>query len=270
MSASNTDVEWERWGRADPYFGVITHERFRLSNLNDEARREFFVSGQVHVDYVLAMCRTYIDPGLAPRRVLDFGCGVGRVIIPWAGQAEEVVGLDVSPSMLDEAHRNCMRMGVNNVALHLSTDDLSTWSSGFDLVHTCIVLQHIEQKRGRRLFTQLLQAIKPGGIGALHVTYAKAWLADTFGRDPNAEAEPVVARDVPGTKGLLARLGSLTRPVGPPPPEPQGDPGMQMHSYDLNALLFILQNSGVRRLHVEFTDHGGELGVFVFFQRPTS
>ena len=270
-STMNTDTEWEQWGRADPYFGVITHDRFRLGKLNEQTRKEFFDTGEIHVDYVMAMCHTYIDAHFKPTRVLDFGCGVGRVVIPWAARVDEAVGLDVAPSMLDEAHRNCVQMGARNVVLKLSSDDLSAWASSFDIVHTCIVLQHIDPTRGRSLFAQLLQAIKPGGIGAFHVTYAKAWFADSFGRDPQAGAAPATVREASGAKGLLARLGELTRPTeSTVAQEAKADPGMQMHSYDLNALLFILQTAGVRRFHVEFTDHGGELGVFVFFQRPLS
>jgi hypothetical protein len=46
------------------------------------------------------------------------------------------------------------------------------------------------------------------------------------------------------------------------------DPEIQMNPYHLNELFFLVQSSGVHRLHVEFTNHGGELGVFLFFQKP--
>jgi tRNA/tmRNA/rRNA uracil-C5-methylase (TrmA/RlmC/RlmD family) len=103
----STDIAWEEWGRRDPYFGVITNPKFRRSELNDHSKREFFESGQSHAHGVLTTIRRFIDPGFAPRTVLDFGCGVGRLLIPFAKVADEVVGLDVSPSMLKEARRNC-------------------------------------------------------------------------------------------------------------------------------------------------------------------
>lgn len=40
-----------------------------------------------------------------PRTVLDAGCGTGRVAIELAGRGVSVVGVDVDPSMLDEARR---------------------------------------------------------------------------------------------------------------------------------------------------------------------
>ncbi len=43
---------------------------------------------------------------------------------------------------------------------------------------------------------------------------------------------------------------------------------MQMNPYNLREILFCLQRFGVQRFYAEFTDHGGELGVFLFFQKP--
>ena len=43
---------------------------------------------------------------------------------------------------------------------------------------------------------------------------------------------------------------------------------MQMNSYDMNAILFIVQSLGVVDMHIEYKDHGGELGAILFFQKP--
>jgi ubiquinone/menaquinone biosynthesis C-methylase UbiE len=59
--------------------------------------------------------RSAFDPEFRPCRVLDFGCGVGRCTIPFARIAEEVVALDVSPSMLREAEKNCLERALDNV-----------------------------------------------------------------------------------------------------------------------------------------------------------
>src|SRR4051812_38611679 len=113
----STDHAWKQWGEKDPYFGVLTADKFRRHNLTAEAKAEFLDSGRGHVEYVLAMLRKHIDPAFAPRRVLDFGCGVGRLVIPFAREADEVVGVDVSEGMLAEARRNCDDAGARNVKL---------------------------------------------------------------------------------------------------------------------------------------------------------
>ena len=44
-------------------------------------------------------------------------------------------------------------------------------------------------------------------------------------------------------------------------------PQMQMNAYPLNAVFQAVQESSVRRMHVELTDHGGCQGVLLFFRK---
>jgi SAM-dependent methyltransferase len=256
----STDRHWESWGAQDPYYGVLTHPRFRSAALNDEARAEFFHTGRVHAEHVLHTCRQQVDPAFAPQRVLDFGCGVGRVLIPFAGVAAEAVGVDVSPSMLAEAQRNCDAAGASNVRLLPSDDALSALDGEFDLVHSCIVLQHIEVPRGRALFGALLQRIRPGGLGALHVTFGWDHFDANWGQPPPPPPPPR------GPRAWLAQRLRALPGFAPAPPE-HVDPEMQMNFYNLSELQYLLQRSGVQRLYTEFTDHGGAIGAFMFFRR---
>jgi SAM-dependent methyltransferase len=243
-----TDSAWEEWGRRDPYFGVITHSKYRRSQLTEDSKREFFESGGPHVHHVLATIRERIDPNFTPRRILDFGCGVGRLLLPFAAIAEEVVGADVSPSMLQEAVRNCEQRGVRNIRLLLSDDGLSTLTDKFDLIHSFIVFQHIPVERGRIIFLALLQHLRPGGVGAIHLTYSKHHYTLNQGA-------PLVPEQ---SARVVARAAA---PIG-------ADPEIQMNPYNVNQMLFAMQGTGISRFYAEFTDHGGELGVFIFFQTP--
>lgn len=266
----STDTEWEKWGRQDPYFGVITAERFRSDRLNDEALAEFFVSGEHHVEGVLRSCRNYFGSDFAPKRILDFGCGVGRLVVAFAREADEVVGVDISESMLAEAARNCANRELGNVRLARSDDKLSQVSGTFDLVHSAITLQHIDVTRGRQIIQRMLQLLVPGGVMAVQLTYAKGYHPNTFGRAPLTTPTHLP----PPVDGFLTRLirrrrgsattgGSSASEAAPP-----RDPQMLMNPYDLNEIAFILQTAGVTGFHTEFTDHGGELGVFMFLRRP--
>lgn len=250
----STDLAWVRWGEQDPYFAVITDPAFRAADLDAAAKARFFASGAEHVSYVLDTCRRRVDPAFSPRRALDFGCGVGRVALPLAEQIDAVVGVDVSPAMLAEARRNAADRGLTNLELLPSDDTLSALQGRFDLVHCFIVFQHIDVVRGRCFFARLLEHLADGGIGALHVTTAKAYHPDTYGQPPSATEE-----------GGLRRLFSLGAAKPPPAPD---DPEMLMNPYNLSELSFLLQRAGVQRMHTEFTDHGGELGAFLFFQKP--
>lgn len=246
----STDIAWEEWGRRDPYFGVITDKKFRLAELTPEAKAEFFESGRVHVEYVMQMIHQYINPRFVPRRALDFGCGVGRLVVPFAKIAQEVTGIDVSKAMLDEARKNCAEMGIANVVLAESDDRLSKVTDSFDLVHSYIVFQHIPPARGREIFKELLLRLQPGGVGAVHFAYSKAHFSGNHGVPP---------------VGWLAAIKAAAKPTAD-----DADPEMQMNSYPMTELLFAMQVAGVHRFHAEFTDHGGELGVFLFFQKTAA
>ncbi len=264
----NTDTAWEEWGARDPYYGVLTHPQYRAAVLTPEAKEEFFAMGRWHADRVLATCRRHLDADFNPRRVLDFGCGVGRLLIPFAQVAQEVVGVDISPSMLAEARRNCDERGLQHVTLLPSDDALSAVQGQFDLVHSSIVLQHIDVQRGRLLFQRLVERVAPGGCGALHVTFAWDIYASTFGHPP----APVLPPPPSAAARLKQAVRSwLSRPPPPPPPAPDPatqDPEMQMHYYNLSELMFIAQRVGTHHVVTELTDHGGALGAFLFFQAP--
>ncbi len=243
-SDMNTDEAWEEWGRRDPYFGVITDPKYRRSAMKEVDKREFFESGRRHVDYVMRTIHDHIDSDFHPRSVLDFGCGVGRTLVSFAQIARKAVGLDVSVSMLDEAKRNCQERELRNVQLAQSDDAISSLTEPVDLIHSCIVFQHVAADRGRLIFRNLLKHLAPRGIGAFHLLYSKSGYADTHGIAP-------------------PKILSV-EPVAPRPSD--ADPEMQMIPYNLNEILFLMQSAGTRRFYSDFTDHGGELGVFLFFQ----
>ncbi len=274
-----TDQAWMAWGERDPYFAVITMPEFRRGVLDEQAKARFFQMGERHASYVLNMCRRHVDPGFKPATVMDFGCGVGRVTLPLAAETDLAVGVDISPAMLAEADLNAKARDIANVRWVLSDDNLSRVDGQFDLIHSAIVFQHIDVPRGRKLFARLLECLAPGGIAALQLTYSKAYHADTYGQPPAPPPRPPAS----GLATTVAETGSgwwsrfrgersggeqVPNPAPVPVPESGRDPEMQMNPYNLTDIAFMMQSAGIKDFHTTFTDHGGEWGVFLFFQRP--
>jgi SAM-dependent methyltransferase len=258
-----TDKDWIEWGKQDPYYAVFTHERFRGENLDEAGRQALFDAGRLQVATHLAAIRRHFDEGFRPRRVLDFGCGVGRVAIPLAelDSVSEVVGVDISPAMLEELGRNCPPALSRKLSLARSDDRLSAVEGCFDLVHSSIVLQHIPVRRGLALFAELVARVAPGGAGVLQVVYAKSSANWRRGREPRIQAWLIQlgARLVAGVRRLGASLG-LVRRV---------DPVMEMNCYPLNELTWLLQQQGIDRYLAELSDHGGALSITLLFQRSS-
>jgi 2-polyprenyl-3-methyl-5-hydroxy-6-metoxy-1,4-benzoquinol methylase len=244
------DKAWEEWGAQDPYFGVITHNKYRAKNLSCEARQEFFSSGEKHVQDVMADIRNHLDPAFSPCRALDFGCGVGRIALPLAEICEEVVALDVSDSMLAEARKNADARRLANVAFMKSDDELSRLSGDYDFIHSYIVFQHIPAARGEKILHRLLQHLSPRGIAVLHFTYrlrgSMLGRLVTWGRSY-----------VPLFNNLLNLLYGRKF----------SDPPMQMNSYHINRLLLELQGNGIKKVFSRFTDHAGDYGIVFYCQR---
>ncbi len=203
----DSDSAWEKWGKKDPYFSVITFERYRTNILTAEALEEFFKSGQDHVDYVMGTIRKVFDKEYTPDHSLDFGCGVGRLLLPLAAISKTATGIDISSSMLAEAKKNCEARGIQNVELFLSDDALAQLQGHqYDFIHSFIVFQHIPIQRGMRIFKSLMQHLAPGGFMAVQFTYAKAIYAETHGTPPTSNVLSKVAKAIPRVSNELPSL----------------------------------------------------------------
>jgi ubiquinone/menaquinone biosynthesis C-methylase UbiE len=249
MSDQWLERTWRPYGVADPYYAVLAEDRYRKNRFDDTARREFFKSGEEHIAWVLSNIRRSIDPEFTPTKALDFGCGVGRLVLPLSRIAREVVGADVSPTMLAEAQRNVDEAGASNVKLVLSDDSLQSHGTGFDLVHSYIVIQHIPPERGEAIFMGLADKLKPGGVGALHVTYARE--APTVRKVVHQ-----LRKSVPGVNAVV-NLAQGQRAA---------EPMIPMFNYKLENILEGLRERGCESVHMLLTDHGGHHGVMVLFQ----
>jgi SAM-dependent methyltransferase len=243
-----SDRSWEAYGRENPYYGVLTQPQFLGRRLDAATLAEFFASGERHVAAVMEDVQR-LAPGFAPRRVLDFGCGVGRLVIPFARRCEEVAGVDVSPAMLREAEANCRAAEVHNVELLPSDDTLSAVRKTYDLVHSFVVLQHIPVARGERIVRALLARLVEGGVGALHFTYST--------RGAARRMVHWAQRHVP----LAHNLVNLARG------RRFGEPLMQINAYSVDGVLEILHRGGCHLSLLRATSHAGQPGVMVYFRK---
>ena len=240
-SRTDSDRVWEELGRTQPYSAVLEHA----------SRAEFFASGEEHVARVLQIAHERIDPDYHPSRALDFGCGVGRILIPLAQLCEEVVGVDVSEAMLSEARRNCDDQGLSNVefipTLAALADDRQ-----FDLVHTYIVLQHIPRKRGMQIVAKLIDLVAAGGVGILHVQYDRT-------ASPLRKGANWARKHVPGVNDVANLVEGV----------PRRTPLMQMNVYFLDEIFRLLYGRQCRDLFVQLgeTGTGGYLSAAILFQK---
>ena len=252
-----SDRIWESFGSTDPYYGVLSADRWQGAGKSEAERLTFLATGERHIARVMATIRGRLAPDFEPRSALDFGCGVGRLVLPLARECGRAIGVDISPSMLKETAANARRAGLEDrIGLVLSDDGLTRVPGKVDLVHSYIVIQHLGTARGLAMTGQLLDRVNDGGVAALHVQYLR--------RESALRGLVYRARrDVPGFHALMTRI----RGDG----ASHGRGLMKMDSTPLVPLFTALQDKGFGEVHVEFSNHGHAradfLGMFVFARR---
>ena len=94
--------------------------------------------------------------------VVDYGCGVGRVLQYVAQRARHVVGIDISRNYLDRAREL------------IKKDNLEFYEPGqyqkenvADLVYSIMVLQHNDQAHREEMVQHIYRLLKTGGVAVI-------------------------------------------------------------------------------------------------------
>ncbi len=154
--------DWNELARREPYFAVLTDPKYLSGQWDEDARREFFRTGDDDAERFLTIVKQ-VRPGIHPESALDFGCGVGRITTALGRRIARVTGVDASPEMIALAEANAA--GMENVDFTTALDDRR-----FDLVCSLLVFQHIPVAEGLEVLSELLRRLAPGGVAALHFT----------------------------------------------------------------------------------------------------
>lgn len=235
---------WDAFAAREPYFAVLTEPRFLRECFDGAAEADFFQSGDEYVSDVYGTILASVAPRFAPLTVLEYGCGVGRLAIPFGRRAENVTAVDVSPSMLATARHHIDRAGVRNVEL-LTSVELESDSRTFDLVNCFLVFQRLRRAEGLDLLRKLVRRVREGGVGVFHLPY-RARVSPLLRAARRARAR------VPGVNAATNVLRG----------KPASTPLIESNTYDLNEVLAILQEH-FHAPHLVFTRHGDLDGVII-------
>ncbi len=146
-------------------------------------------------------------------RVLDVGCGTGRLTIPAAirvGVGGEVAALDIQQKMLDKLHRRIKQQQLSNVHPILAAAGSGVLEkSFFDRALLVTVLGEVHNRH--EALQEIFEALKPGGM--LSVTEI---LLDPHYISPRRLSrlcEAVGFREVETVKGRLSYTRIFIRPA---------------------------------------------------------
>lgn len=111
----------------------------------------------------LLIQRATLKPGM---RVLDAGCGAGRITIPAArvvGTEGEIIALDIQPAMLDMTRKRAKTAGLENIRYMLSAlGENMLPENRFDRAFLVTVLGEIPNRVAG--LKEIASSMKPGGV----------------------------------------------------------------------------------------------------------
>ena len=104
----------------------------------------------------------------APLRVLDLGCGDGRLaalVLGARSSVTEVVAVDASPPMLERARERFSAEARVSV-LEWNLNDPIEGLGRFDVIVSGFAIHHLEDERKQALFQEIAGRLTPGGVFA--------------------------------------------------------------------------------------------------------
>ncbi|MEA2164933.1 MAG: hypothetical protein QOK37_3060 [Thermoanaerobaculia bacterium] len=246
------DKRWEAFAAREPYFAVFTDPKLLRANRTPGDEHDFFDSGELLADSMFYTIRHRVAGNFAPESILEFGCGPGRLALPFARRAGSVTAVDRSPAMLDAARHEAAKQSIVNVDFR-PAEGFFDKARKFDFVSCYLVFQRMRPARGLALFRDLLGCIGSGGIGAFQFLY-------------RSTASPLIAltRRVRERMPVINGIANLARHKS------FGEPLIPSYTYELDDVFRILDDAGFSAGHVAFERSEGLTSAIVYVQAPRS
>jgi SAM-dependent methyltransferase len=162
-----------------------------MTSTRDEARKQRFIASE----------QFYLDEAGERRgRVLELGCGSGRLTLQIAQNGIDIVGADLSDSMLDAARAKALAAGIDVpfVQADMRHFDLAGKFSSI-LIPGNSLLHLLTIEELKQCFTCIRRHLAPGGRLVFDIS---KWDTGVFARDPG-QRYPAFSLDHP-------KLGEIT------------------------------------------------------------
>ncbi|MFN9368777.1 MAG: class I SAM-dependent methyltransferase [Planctomycetia bacterium] len=163
---------WNKLGQERPHWSVLSADAFLPEHIARSAEA-FYASGANDAARVVGALQRHGIAIPSIRRVVEYGCGIGRVTPYLARRFAAVTACDISESHLAMARDAVARSGVRNVQFQLSRPPDFGLSEPYDLWFSHIVLQHNPPPVIAMILRVAFARLAPGGIAMFQVpTYA--------------------------------------------------------------------------------------------------
>jgi SAM-dependent methyltransferase len=168
-------ASWAELGETKPHWSVLSHDEYLPSRIAG-SEEEFFASGRVDRDWLVAtLARAGRKPGDFTT-VLEYGCGLGRVTNHLAECFTRVIARDISGPHLGHARARSAEIGLTNIDYGLALPPDFGMAQPFDLWFSFIVLQHNPPPIMAAILRLALKWLVPRGLAVFQIpTYARQY-----------------------------------------------------------------------------------------------
>jgi ubiquinone/menaquinone biosynthesis C-methylase UbiE len=119
-----------------------------------------------------ALVERYLKPGA---RVLDVGCGTGRVALALAKLGYRTAGIDLAPGMVETARANAAALGLDVPFTQAAAEALPFEENSFDAaIFACNGIGHLTPEGKEHALGEMVRVTRPGGaiLLSLRTPYA--------------------------------------------------------------------------------------------------
>lgn len=159
-------VSWEEMAQENPLFAVMTTDEMAdapATDFSPEQIEKLFTKGRRVFSRHLGGALAHVPDPKGEALVVEYGCGVGRMLKAASDAGYRVAGIDISPTMLS----HCRRLAPEAEALYALDEDgrCAMPSESASAVFSYAVVQHISTlSRYLTAFDEMCRVLKPGGV----------------------------------------------------------------------------------------------------------
>ena len=164
-------ANWHRLGLDDPFWAVLSDPKKRG---NKWERNEFFLTGEVEIQNLLDKIKG-LNISISKQRALDFGCGVGRLSRALSNYFDEVIGVDIAPSMIQFAKKLNKDRGNCAFILNGSQDLKFIEDGSINLIYSSVTLQHINPKVTCSYIKEFIRVLSSEGLAVFTLPSRNDW-----------------------------------------------------------------------------------------------
>jgi len=156
--------KYEEWMRNDWELRAKKNPFYFIRTVKNQSEEEFWKSGYTDRNSILE--RESIKEKLGKKfdelKVLEIGCGIGRILIPMSEKFQEAVGVDISQEMINIGKQKTTNYPNCKILINNGTDLSDLTSNYFDFCYSFIVFQHIPEKQiVKNYIKEVARVLKP-------------------------------------------------------------------------------------------------------------